>query len=63
MDYTGKLCLINDNDDLYMDYDSREFIGQRCIVLKQTKQGLIQVCLEKDKKKVMSFKKKNIDYI
>jgi hypothetical protein len=60
---SGKLCTINRSGDLYMDADTRPFIGELCVILKRTKAGLIQVALEQDRKQVYSFPRKNVDIL
>jgi len=58
---TGHICTVNGKNDLYMDYAARPFIGMKCIILKQTKAGLISVALLSNPKKIYSFPQRNID--
>lgn len=60
---TGDLCTVNDSRDLYMEYEARPFIGQRCVFIKVTKGGLMQVALESDSRKIRSFPKRNVDML
>ena len=56
----GRDCTLDRTGDLYCEYESREFIGEPCTIVKRTKAGLIQVALKKDPKKTYSAPQKNI---
>jgi len=56
----GDQCFVNGIGDLFMDSDARPFINQRCVFLKKTKAGLMQVALAIDPKQQRSFSLKNI---
>lgn len=59
----GSQVRINREGDISFDAEARKFIGKKCIVLKTTKAGLIQVRLNSNPKDTMSFPKKNVDLI
>jgi hypothetical protein len=59
----GRQCVVNGYGDIYCTYETREFIGQPCEIVKVTKAGLIMVKLNKNPKRVYSFAKKNIDLV
>lgn len=50
----GTPCTLENIRDLYMETESRPFIGAECIVVKTTKGGLIQVRLAGDPRRVYS---------
>lgn len=57
---TGSPCTVNRNGDLYMEYESREFIDAECEIVKKTKAGLIQVALKNNPKRFYSVPQRNI---
>jgi hypothetical protein len=57
----GTPCTVNRDGDLFMEYEAREFIGAKCVIVKRTKSGLIQVALAENKKRVYSVPARNID--
>ena len=59
----GDRVTLNRLGDLWMDADSRPFIGAECQVLKVTKAGLIQVALSSDTRKTYSAAKSNVTRI
>lgn len=59
----GDLCKINRNSDIYMIHEARQFIDNKCKVIKITKSGLVQVSLVSDSKKIFSFPLSNIDLL
>ena len=46
-----------------MERESREFIGAECVVVKRTKNGLIQIALKSNLNKTYSFGQKNVDLL
>lgn len=57
----GLKCKINSAGDLFFIDDAKKFIGQTCIIIKRTRAGLIQVCLESDHRQKISLPQKNVD--
>lgn len=51
--------VVNGQCDLYMDSDSRKFIGQVCVVQKQCKNG--KYLVKHPDGTVYAFAKKNLD--
>lgn len=60
---SGRLCVIAGRSDLAFSFGARKFIDQKCVIVKRTKSGLIQVSLLIDPRKVMSFPQNNIDLL
>lgn len=56
-----KECIVNGSGDLAMRLEAREFINQRCVILKKTRAGLFMVALKSNTKHIISLPLYNID--
>lgn len=57
----GTACTVNSFHDLGCDVEARKFIGQPCVIVKETRGGLIEVALKSDPGKRYAVPKRNID--
>lgn len=57
----GATCTLNGAGDLAMDFDARPFIGSKCVVIKTTKAGLVQVALVEDRRRTYSAPQRNVE--
>jgi hypothetical protein len=58
----GTICTVNTRGDIYMSAEARPFIGARCIVIKITKSGLVQIALESNVNLKYSVPLSNIEF-
>lgn len=56
----GEECTLNRSFDLFMEHEARAFIDARCVVVKRTKAGLVQVSLKSDPSKTYSAPLRNV---
>ena len=57
----GVECTVNNNGDLFVCYDAREFIDIECVIVKKTRAGLIQIALKNNPKRTYSVPQRNIN--
>ena len=58
---SGDKCTVNGIGDLFMECEAREFINAKCVVVKITRAGLVQVALRSNQKHTYSVAKRNIN--
>ena len=61
--FPGTPCTVNKSGDMYMIFEARDFFDEPCVVIKQTKAGLVQVALQSNTKQTFSFPQRNIDLL
>lgn len=59
----GEACTVNGLRDVGIEFEARAFIGAKCTIVRQRKDGLYEVSLDSDPKTVWEFSKFSLSHV